>query len=78
MNTLVLGLYAEGRTDERFLPAIIKQTVEYILRKHNRIDIEILDLMLIKTPSHCSNRAEIIRQTCTRNEPGSVTSSCFV
>ena len=30
------------------------------MRKHDRIDIEILDLMLIKPPSHCSNRAESI------------------
>src|SRR5947208_5707407 len=26
MNVLVLGLYAEGRTDERFLPVVIRRT----------------------------------------------------
>jgi hypothetical protein len=31
VNTLVLALYAEGRTDERFLPIVIQRTAERIL-----------------------------------------------
>lgn len=31
MNTLVMGLYVEGPTDDRFLPVIIQRTAEHIL-----------------------------------------------
>lgn len=48
MNVLVLGLYAEGRTDERFLPIIIQRTTERILLQHMQTNIEVLRPLVIK------------------------------
>ena len=48
MNLLVLGLYAEGRTDERFLPIVIQRTTERILLQHMETNIEVLVPIIIK------------------------------
>jgi hypothetical protein len=40
MHVLMLGLYAEGRTDERFLPILIRRTTEYMLIQYDRSNIE--------------------------------------
>jgi hypothetical protein len=47
MTTLVLGLYAEGRTDERFLPMVIQRTVERILIQRGRFTIDVLEPIVL-------------------------------
>lgn len=48
MSVLVLGLYAEGRTDERFLSIIIQRTAERILLHHMEPDVDVLRPLIIK------------------------------
>lgn len=60
MNVLTLGLYAEGRTDERFLPIIIQRTAEDILLAHDRMSIEALEPIIIKKPADISHLDECI------------------
>lgn len=43
MTTLVLALYAEGRTDERFLPVIAQRTAEDILARQGRATVDVLE-----------------------------------
>jgi hypothetical protein len=55
MSQLVLGLYAEGSTDERFLLIIIRRTAEVILAEHDRTDIEVLGPRVIEKPTDSSS-----------------------
>ena len=48
MSTLVLGLYAEGHTDERFLPTVIQRTTERIVLQHAETDVEVLQPFIIQ------------------------------
>lgn len=47
MTTLVLALYAEGRTDERFLPIVIQRTAEQILVQRGRITVDVLEPIVL-------------------------------
>lgn len=49
MRQLVLALYAEGATDERFLPRIIQRTAEHLLAGYG---VDILDLEVINSSVH--------------------------
>lgn len=60
MNVLTLGLYAEGRTDERFLPIIIQRTTQAILIAYDRMGIEALEPIVIKKPANISHLDECI------------------
>jgi Domain of unknown function (DUF4276) len=62
MNALVLGLYAEGRTDERFLPIIIQRTTQRILDQHDRMDIDAQPVLVIKKSLRCSSLEQCILQ----------------
>lgn len=62
MGVLVLGLYAEGRSDERFLPIIIQRTAEHILLQHDRSDIDVLDIIVLNTERRNESRDEGILQ----------------
>ncbi len=62
MDVLVLGLYAEGRTDERFLPIIIRRTAEQILLQHKQIDIDVLDPIIVKKTVGVQGRENEILQ----------------
>jgi len=46
-RTLVLAFYAEGMTDERFLPTIIRRTAEDLLAARGRTSVEVLDPFVI-------------------------------
>ena len=50
MRTLVTALYAEGRTDERFLPIIIQRSAERILLQKGIAITDVLEPMIIKLP----------------------------
>lgn len=63
MHVLMLGLYAEGRTDQRFLPVLIRRTIEYMLIQYDRSNIEANEPEIIrinKDRRHLS-KAECIR-----------------
>lgn len=47
MTTLVLALYAEGRTDERFLPIVIQRTAEEILAQRGRTTVYVLEPIVL-------------------------------
>ncbi|MFP4394514.1 MAG: DUF4276 family protein [Anaerolineales bacterium] len=49
MKQLVLALYAEGSTDERFLPRIIQRTAEHLLARYG---VEILDPHVVNGDIH--------------------------
>ncbi len=62
MNTLMLGLYAEGRTDERFLPIIIQRTSEKLLIQHDRSNIEANEpeIIRVRNSDRYNSKAERI------------------
>jgi len=62
MNVLVLGLYAEGPTDNRFLPVVIQRTSELVLAQYDCTDIEALEPIVIKKDPGISSRGECILQ----------------
>jgi len=43
MTVLVLALYAEGRTDESFLPIVIQRTAEEVLARYGRTVVDVLE-----------------------------------
>lgn len=47
MTALVLALYAEGPTDVRFLPILIRRTVERLLARQGRMDVDVLDVIVM-------------------------------
>ena len=60
MKQLVLALYAEGRTDERFLPVIIQRAADQILRQHALDLVDILEPLSLKADSAVSSHEERI------------------
>jgi hypothetical protein len=60
MNMLVLGLYVEGPTDDRFLPVIIQRTAEQILLQHNRAEVIVLEPIIMKKHPNIAHRNESI------------------
>jgi len=60
MNTLVMGLYVEGPTDDRFLPVIIQRTAEHILLTYDRAEVTVLEPIVIKKHPDISDRSESI------------------
>lgn len=67
MITLVTALYAEGRTDERFLPVIIQRTLAQLLGQYGRDVTEVWEPMLVepskKLPTRVENILAVARQT---------------
>ena len=60
MRQLVLALYAEGCTDERFLPVIIQRTADRILRQYAIAPVDVLEPLSLKADPESDNRAERI------------------
>jgi len=46
-RALVLAFYAEGETDERFLPTVIRRTAEDVLVRYGRTSVDVLDPVVI-------------------------------
>lgn len=65
MTTLVTALYAEGPTDQRFLPLIIQRTVVQILTQRGYTTVDVLEPMPV-SPSNRGKRdlaiLEVARQ----------------
>lgn len=51
MTTLVTALYAEGPTDQRFLPLIIQRTAVQILSQRGHTIVDVLEPMLVEPPA---------------------------
>lgn len=62
MEELRLALYAEGTTDEQFLPSILQRTCEQLIAKHNRTAVNVLDPKIIAKKKNIANRDESILQ----------------
>lgn len=45
MRALVLALYAEGPSDARFLPPIIRRTAEHLLSTRSRVGSDLVDVL---------------------------------
>jgi hypothetical protein len=60
MQTLVLALYAEGSTDERFLPPVIQRTVQHIVAERGRAVVDVLEPLLVPKNPDISGQAEHI------------------
>jgi hypothetical protein len=50
MRPLFIGLYAEGASDERFLPALIARTVRRILTIRERYPVDVVTPQVIRVP----------------------------
>lgn len=59
MRALVTALYAEGPSDERFLPVLIQRTAATILAERSAHAVEVLEPMLV-TPQERHTQAENI------------------
>ncbi len=59
MTALVTALYAEGRTDERFLPRIIQRAAADLLSRRSQRIIDVLEPILL-SPDNEATRAENI------------------
>lgn len=62
MNMLVMGLYVEGPTDDRFLPVIIQRTTEQILLQYDRSEVSVLEPFIMKKYPNIAHRNESILQ----------------
>ena len=60
MNMLVMGLYVEGPTDDRFLPVIIQRAAEQILLQYDRAEVAVLEPIVIKKHPDISERDKSI------------------
>ncbi len=58
MKQLVLALYAEGRTDERFLPVIIQRTADRILRQGALAPVDVLEPLSLRPDGGASGREQ--------------------
>jgi hypothetical protein len=47
-NTLVIALFVEGRTDERFLPVLIQREIESLLLSYSHKVVDVLEPILVK------------------------------
>lgn len=59
-TTLVIALFVEGRTDERFLPILIQRTAESILLQHGRKTVDVLEPIITRPRQAFTNHAERI------------------
>lgn len=62
MTELALALYAEGTTDDVFLPLVIQRTSRMILDQHGRNRIQVVQVETIKFHKETSARDQCILQ----------------
>lgn len=59
MTILITALYAEGRTDERFLPVVLQRTLVHLLGQYSNRVVDVWQPMVVK-PDQKSSRVEDI------------------
>ena len=59
MTTLVSALYAEGRTDERFLPILLQRVLAELLNMHSPRSVDVLEPIVLRTHKR-TNQEEAI------------------
>lgn len=65
MTALVTALYAEGNTDERFLPIVIQRTAVDLISRYGHTVVDVHEPMLVAPPqksSRAENIAAVARQ----------------
>ncbi len=69
MTTLALAIYAEGRTDERFLPIVIQRTAEQILSQRGRTSVDVFGPVVLNHDIERTSqgRAERILEAARRS-----------
>jgi hypothetical protein len=60
MTTLVTALYAEGRTDERFLPVVLQRTMVDLLGRGSKGVVEVLQPILLNPDTKASRAEDIL------------------
>ena len=60
MPTLVMALYAEGRSDERFLPIIIQRTAVRLLSEHAAHDIDVGEPFVVNAATRSARDEAIL------------------
>src|SRR5258705_13192519 len=59
-TTLVIALFVEGKTDERFLPILIQRVAEYLILNYGLRTVDVLEPILIASPKAYASNAERI------------------
>lgn len=60
MSILSLAVFAEGRSDERFLPIIIQRTAEKIIAKRGHDTTDVLEPQVVPKPKDANGRDQCI------------------
>lgn len=60
MSKLVSALYAEGRSDERFLPILLQRTLAVLLNQHAERAVDVLDPLVVRPAKHPTREESIL------------------
>jgi hypothetical protein len=64
MSVLVVALYAEGSTDDRFLPPIIQRTAESIIAQYGQNVVDVLEPVIVPSQPHQHREECILSAAC--------------
>lgn len=67
-NTLVIALFVEGRTDERFLPVLIQRETESLLLRYSHKVVDVLEPILVEPSEECRSNADRLLDLAKQTE----------